>query len=310
MLLQGLRHDPTVSERPEHEENASADAAPQRLDVSVDGVSSPVLVAGPDHASEAVVFIHGTPGAGAEWMDLVRRTGEFARAVAPDMPGYAGADKPRKFDYTVEGYARHLGGLLNELSIERAHLVMHDFGGPWALQWAIRHPDAFASATMINSGVWVDYPRYHVYARIWRTPLLGEMFMATSARASYVWLLRRANSRLSREQANELYDRARPWATKRAILHLYRSTPPDSLGARAEPLRKLDRPALVVWGADDAYVPREMADRQRRSFPSARIELLEGFGHWCFLEDPERIASLVVPFLRDQIRPVSVASTS
>jgi pimeloyl-ACP methyl ester carboxylesterase len=274
---------------------------PRRLTVSVSDVSSPVLTVGPDNASEAVVFVHGNPGAGSEWEDLLGRVGDFARAVAPDMPGYAGADKPRDFDYTVDGYARHLGGLLNELAIERAHLVMHDFGGPWALQWAVSNPEAFASATMINSGVWVDYRHYHLYGRIWRTPLLGELFMATANRPVNGWIVRRENPALSRERANRLYDQLRPWPTKRAILRLYRATPPRSLASRSEPMRALDPPALVVWGADDAYIPREMADRQRLSFPSVHIELLEGLGHWCFLEDPERVASAVVPFLREQV---------
>lgn len=69
----------------------------------------------------------------------------------------------------------------------------------------------------------------------------------------------------------------------------------------ATPLRALDPPTLVVWGAADAYLPREQAERQRQTFPSARIEVLEGVGHWSFLEEPERVASLVVPFLTEQL---------
>jgi pimeloyl-ACP methyl ester carboxylesterase len=263
-------------------------------------VSSPVLSAGPDERSEAVVLVHGNPGAAHEWSDLMRRACGFARCVAIDMPGFGDADKPREFDYTAHGYARHLDGALQQLGIRSAHLVVHDFGGPWALQWAVDHPDAFASATMINSGIWIDYPRYHLYGRIWSTPILGELFMTTSTRAATTLMLGRENPRLSKAQVNQLYEQAHPWATRRAILRLYRSNPPRSLASRSQPMRNIDPPALVVWGATDAYVPRDMAQRQRRSFPSARIEYLEDLGHWCFLEDPERVAALVVPFLRKQ----------
>ena len=93
----------------------------------------------------------------------------------------------------------------------------------------------------------------------------------------------------------------RPWGTKRAVLKLYRATPAKDLGARAEALRALDRAALVVWGTDDAYIPREQAEGQTQSFPSARIELLEGHGHWPHREDPERVATLVIPFLLEQV---------
>jgi pimeloyl-ACP methyl ester carboxylesterase len=269
-------------------------------EVVVGGLRSPVLQAGPAEAGEAVVFVHGNPGPSDDWRDLVERVGAFARAVAPDMPGYGRADKPRDFDYTIEGYAEHLGGVLAELGIRRAHVVAHDFGGPWALAWAVRHSDAFASATLINTGVLIDY-RWHHWAKIWRTPLLGELFQLTASRPAVRLLLGRENPRLSREQLDRIYEALRPWATKRAVLKLYRASPAKTAAAPREALRQLDRPALVIWATEDAYLPTEQAERQQQSFPSARVELLEGHGHWVMIEDPERVASLVVPFLRDQL---------
>jgi pimeloyl-ACP methyl ester carboxylesterase len=267
--------------------------------VTVNGVRCPVLQAGPQNASEAVVFVHGNPGPADDWRDLLGRTGAFTRGVAPDMPGYGEADKPRDFRYTIDGYADHLARVLTELGIDRAHLVAHDFGGPWALAWAVRHPDAFASATLINTGVLLDY-KWHHYAKIYRTPVLGELFQATATRRAFRMVLGRENPRLLPEALDRLYEVSRSWPTKRAVLKLYRATPATALGAVRERLRKLDRPALVVWGTGDAYLPWKQAERQREAFPSARIELLEGLGHWPFLEDPGRIAELVIPFLREQ----------
>jgi pimeloyl-ACP methyl ester carboxylesterase len=116
------------------------------------GVRTPCLDTG-GHAADAAVFIHGNPGAGSDWLDLLAQVGAFGRAVAPDMPGFAKADKPAGFDYTVRGYATHLHALLAALGIERAHLVLHDFGGPWGLAWAAAHPERVASVTLINSGI-------------------------------------------------------------------------------------------------------------------------------------------------------------
>jgi pimeloyl-ACP methyl ester carboxylesterase len=276
-------------------------------EVVVDGVRSPVLQAGTREAGEAVVFVHGNPGPSDDWRDLLEQVGAFARAVAPDMPGYGRADKPRDFHYTIEGYADHLAGVLAELGIRRAHLVAHDFGGMWSLEWAVRHPDSFASATLINTGVMIDY-RWHHYAKIWRTPLLGELFQATSTRPAVRLLLGRENPRLSREALDRIYEALRPWPTKRAVLKLYRATPAERLAAPRDALRALDRPALVIWATEDAYLPTEQAERQRQAFPSARVELLEGHGHWVFLEDAERLASLVIPFLREQVGAGSLKS--
>jgi pimeloyl-ACP methyl ester carboxylesterase len=268
--------------------------------VAVNAVRSPVLCAGQPDQSEAVVFVHGNPGPAEDWRQLLEHTGEFARAVAPDMPGYGRADKPRRFRYTIDGYADHLAGVLDELSISRAHLVLHDFGGPWGLAWAAQHPDAFASATLINTGVLPDYTWHH-YAKIWRTPGLGELFQLTATKPAFRVLLGRENPRLQTAALDRIYDAARGWPTKRAILKLYRASPATLMRGPIDELRALDRPALVLWGTDDAYLPWQMAERQRLAFPSARVELLEGLGHWPFHEDPGRVAELVVPFLRTQV---------
>ena len=64
-----------------------------------------MIEAGPADADEAIVFVHGNPGVAEDWLPLLEPAGAFARAVAIDMPGYGGADKPRDLPYTVPGYA-------------------------------------------------------------------------------------------------------------------------------------------------------------------------------------------------------------
>src|SRR2546426_3799163 len=137
-------------------------------EVVVDGVRSPLIEAGPPDAREAVVFIHGNPGSGLDWYDLLSSAGPFARAVAFDAPGFGRADKPRSFDATVPGYARFIEGALDELGIDRAHLVLHDFGGPWGLAWAASHTEAFASVVIVNAPPVSRY-RWYLLAKVWRT---------------------------------------------------------------------------------------------------------------------------------------------
>ncbi|GIW91791.1 MAG: alpha/beta hydrolase [Pirellulaceae bacterium] len=266
------------------------------------GIHSPYLQRGDRHDDVAVVFVHGNPGSSEDWRDLVGRVGQFARAVAPDMPGFGQADKPKDFDYTVEGYARHLDGILNHLGVRRAHLVLHDFGGPWGLTWAAQHPERLASVTLINIGIMPGY-RWHYLARIWRTPLLGELFQATTTRTAFGLSLRHGNPRgLPKAMVDRMY-RDLDWGTKRAVLRLYRAT--NNPGQMAEALgalfRQLDVPALVIWGAADPYVPVRFAERQREFFPRARIVILEQSGHWPFADDPEAVAGALIPFLQKQL---------
>jgi pimeloyl-ACP methyl ester carboxylesterase len=272
-------------------------------EISVGRVRSPFLEGGPSGSEEAVVFVHGNPGSSRDWETLATHVSQLGRVVAFDMPGFGRADKPPDFEYTVPGYARYLAAALVELGIHRAHLVLHDFGGPWGLAWAGVHPHEFASATLINTGVLRGY-RWHYLARIWRTPLLGELFQATATRRGFHLLLKHGNPRgLPRDFIDRMFDDY-DHGTRRAVLKLYRAT--NDPGGRADELaavlRPLARPALVVWGKHDPYLPVTYAARQREVFPEAEVVILQHSGHWPFADDPSAVADVVLPFLHRQLR--------
>jgi pimeloyl-ACP methyl ester carboxylesterase len=272
--------------------------AVRRRDVFARGLRSPVYEAGPADAEEAAVFVHGNPGSGRDFEDLLAGAGAFVRAVAPDMPGFARADKPRGAPYTVDWFAEQLDALLAGLGVRRAHLVLHDFGGPWGIEWAIRHPDALASLTLLNTGVLLRY-RWHFLARIWRTPVLGEVFQATASRRALGLLVNRLNPQPLPEGFLDRMYAETDRATDRAVRRLYRSVDrPEELGRRhSAALRELRPPALVVWGVGDPYLPPVLAERQREALPDARVVRIEGAGHWPFVDRPAEVAAAVLPFL-------------
>ena len=270
-----------------------------RRDVlEIEGVATPVVSAGRQDDSEAIVCLHGNPGYSADWLDLMKRVAPFSRVVAPDMPGFGDAAKPEGFDYSASGYTRHLTALLEALGVRRAHLVLHDFGVGWGLSWAVANPDRVASLTLVNIGVLPDY-RWHWAARAWRTPWLGEAFMATTNRAGFSLLMKIGNPRgLPAEFVNAMYDHFDA-GTRRAVLRLYRATP--DVGAlftpHAEEFRRWLVPVCVVWGAKDPYLPLKYAQMQREYFPAAEINIFEDSGHFPHTDNPERFAEIVVPFL-------------
>jgi pimeloyl-ACP methyl ester carboxylesterase len=273
----------------------------RRSEVTVNGVRSPVLEAGPAGAEEAIVFVHGNPGIAAHWTKLLEPAGAFARAIALDMPGYGGADKPRELPYTVDGYAAHLTGALEQLGVRRVHLVLHDFGGPWGLQWAADHPELHASTVLINTGVLLR-EGWHALAKVWRTPVLGELFFMSSTRGGFRQFMKRTNPpSFPMSYADELFDLYADKATRRAVLTLYRNTPAGPHAEAIAPrLREHPRPTLVVWGAKDPYLKLRLAERQREVFRDARVTILPNSGHWPLADDPAGVAAAVLPFLREQ----------
>lgn len=275
----------------------------ERKELTVNGIRTPIDWCSPSNKlenEEAVIFVHGNPGSSKDWEAFIPHVGKFANAVAPDMPGYGKADRPSDFSYTVEGYAQHLYSLTNHLGIKTVHLVLHDFGGPWGLQFAANHPDMVKSIVLVNTGLLPEY-KWHTYARIWRTPILGELFQALATRCAFRMLLNRDNPKPFPEEFTDRMFNDSDWGLSKGMLKLYRSVASlaDFSMQLGTSLKVLNLPALVLWGENDKYMPVRFAEIQKDYFDT-KIYHLPNCGHWPMIDNPELITSYLIPFLEKQ----------
>ncbi|HWH20070.1 MAG TPA: alpha/beta hydrolase [Solirubrobacterales bacterium] len=276
-----------------------ATVAVRRRRFEAAGASSRLVEAGPEEARTAVVFVHGNPGSCDDWEPLVGAVGGAGtRALAFDLPDFGETIAPAGFEHTVPGYAAFVDAALAAHEVERVHLVLHDFGGPIGLAWTTSNADRLESLTLIDIGILPGY-KWHKLARIWRTPVLGEVFQAITTRSAFRSNISRAEPQgLPRPFVETMYDHY-DRRTKRAVLKLYRDTDdpgapdPDLVAA----LRERDPPALVIWGGGDPYLPSSYAERQVEFLPRAEVNVLPQSGHWPFADDPAEVERLLLAFL-------------
>jgi pimeloyl-ACP methyl ester carboxylesterase len=250
-----------------------------------------------DRASWApVLFLHGKPTDGDDFLSLLARTG----GIAPDLPGFGRSAKPADFSYSIDGYADFLAAFVDHLGLDRFSLVVHDWGGV-GLALAQRRPAAIERLVVIDSVPLLPGYRWHRWARVWRTPVLGELAMGFSTR----FILRRALRAAfvtPDPHVDALADRA--WSrfdhgTQRAILKLYRSAPPEVLARAGVRLGEIAAPALVVWGEQDPYLPTDFAHAYAEALGGpTRVRTVPDAGHWPWLERPE-LADEIASFLRE-----------
>lgn len=280
---------------------ATTDAASavRRRPLAAAGTSTRLVEAGPPEATAAVVFLHGNPGSADDWEPLVAAVGETGvRALAFDLADFGETPAPAGFEHSAGGYAAFVEAALAALAVERPHLVLHDFGGPIGLTWAATQAGRLDSLTLIDTGILPGY-KWHRLARIWRTPVLGEIFQATTTRGAFRRAIDGSEPRGLPlpfvEGMFDHYDRR----TRRAVLKLYRATAepgaPDPRLLAA--LRAADPPALVIWGGGDPYLPASYAERQRDFLPRAEVHVLPHSGHWPFADDPAAVERLLLAFL-------------
>jgi pimeloyl-ACP methyl ester carboxylesterase len=230
---------------------------------------------------EPILYLHGVPTDSGDWLPFLERTGGYA----PDLPGFGQSDKPPHFDYSIAGYGRWLRGFVEAIGIDGFSLVVHDWGSV-GLALAQDLPERVRRLVVIDAVPFLPGYRWHRAARIWRTPLAGELAMGTT----FKFTLRRGGV------PEPLLDRAYSrfdHGTQRAILKLYRSAPPEALQAAGARLAAIEAPALVLWGERDPYIPASFAQAYADALGGeARVEIAAGAGHWPWVESPELIETV------------------
>lgn len=230
------------------------------------------------------LYLHGVPVNGRDWVPFLERTG----GIAPDLPGFGRSDKSAAFDYSIPGYTQFLRALIDELGLERFALAVHDWGGV-GLALAQEQPERTERLVIADAVPLVPGYRWHPIARIWRTPVLGELFQGSTARWSVRFLMRRIGA-LPDHAIPEFADAMLEHfdqGTQRAILRLYRSAPPDVLARAGERLGEVRAPALVVWGEKDPFLPTSFAHAMANALGGeAEVRIVPGGRHWPWLDDP------------------------
>ncbi len=242
-----------------------------------------------DSDATPTLYVHGVPSAGFEWREFLRRGG----GIAPDLPGFGRSAKDADFDYSIAGYGAFIESFMDTLALERANLVVHDWGAV-ALDFAQRRPERIGRLVVIDAVPLLPGYTWHRTAKIWRTPLLGELSMATTTPTVTRLLTRESNATpgpLPESWLREAFSTLDA-GTKHAILCLYRASDPDVLAAAGTRLRDIGAPALVVWGEQDPYLPTGFA-HDYANVLGAELELLADAGHWPWLDRPDVIDRIV-----------------
>jgi pimeloyl-ACP methyl ester carboxylesterase len=239
------------------------------------------------------LYLHGVPTNSDDWLPFLARTG----GLAPDLPGFGRSGKPGSRLYTIAEYDRFLERFVQESGAQRVKLVVHDWGTV-GLALAQRLPALVERLVIINAVPLLAGYRWHRTARIWRTPVLGELAMGTTSRPVLRFLSRESNATpgpMPEAWLDSVLDHF-DQGTQRAILRLYRSSPPTVLAAAGERLATLRMPALVAWGMRDPYIPGRFGAAYASALPHAELLELPDAGHWPWLDRPD-LVDRVVDFL-------------
>lgn len=243
-----------------------------------------------------VVMIHGSLGSLHMWEGWARELAPRLRLITVDLPGHGLTGAWPRDEYTIEAYTDFIEVLVDTLHLDRFVLIGHSMGGAVAWSFAATRPDRVSHLVLVDPA---GYPRQGeapLPMRLARMPVVGDVGIYFKPER----LVRRSLEEVYADPAMVTPDRIKRYSelqrfpgNREATLQRARTQEPLD----PTPLKRLDVPTLILWGAKDRWVPVSDAFRFQNAIKGAKLEIFQNLGHNPMEEDPKATAAAVAAFL-------------
>ncbi|TMB50146.1 MAG: alpha/beta fold hydrolase [Chloroflexi bacterium] len=259
-------------------------------------------------------MLHGHPA----WIYVRRFIRGLAeagfRAIAHDQIGFDRSDKPeREGDYTIQRNVKHFAALMDALTLDGVTLVVHDFGGPLGLAWAIENRDRVKRLVILNTFAGSIPAQADKTALLWiklmGAPALGELLVKGARLPVRIFLLRMGIVHRERIGENERAAYLAPhptWGSRAGLLAYPRLWPFEERNPTWALARQIEdglpklagKPALICRGLKDPGYQSGLLTLGAECFPGAEVHEFEDASHFVQEDAHERIVPLIIHFLR------------
>jgi epoxide hydrolase 4 len=260
---------------------------------------------------EVVLLLHGFPQAAEAWLrQLPALAAAGYHAVAPDLRGYGGSDRPHGVSsYALPRLVADAVGLLDALGARQAAVVGHDWGGAVAWALAARHPERVRRLVVVNAPHPARFRQLlrtrdqlvrSWYALFFQLPFLPELLLRRNRFAALRGVFRRGARTpdvFSRDEVEAYLSALRPPGALTAALNYYRAMGRDALLRRRGGGSRVEVPTLLAWGEQDPHLSPRNAEGLERWVPHLRVHRFPRATHWVPAEEASELNSLILDFL-------------
>lgn len=234
-----------------------------------------------------ILWLHGEEGLDPE-APFLDRLAECGQVIAPSHPGFGHSPDADGID-TVDDLSYLYLDLLAEHGARGAVLMGASLGGWIAAAMAVKCTARLAHLVLVAPlGIKVGDRE---------TRDIPDIFALDADEVRALQYADPARAVVDYTALSE--DRVTVIARNREAVALYGWEPYFHDPKLPRRLHRVDVPTLLLWGAQDRFVTADYyGAAYRAAIPGARLETIDGAGHFPHLERPEALVARVAAFLR------------
>lgn len=248
-----------------------------------------------DPSKPTMVLIHGFLSSSFCYRKIIPLLENEFRIIAIDLPPFGKTEKSTRFVHSYTNMAKLVIQLVQELQIKKAYIVGHSMGGQVSLIAAKERPDLFEKVVLLCSSGYMK--------RVHPTLICGSYIPYFYLCIKH-WL---ASQGILKNLYNVVYDRSlidqemmdgymEPFYDDRIFMALNRMIRDHEGDLRAEELKLIEQPSLLIWGNEDKVVPLQIGERLKNDLPNATFFAFHNTGHLVPEERPEHVSEKIVDF--------------
>ncbi len=250
-----------------------------------------------------LVMLHGGGPGASSWSNFGPALPGFAekfRTILIDQPGFGGSDKPEVEGNYYRHAAKYVIGLLDQLGIDRVHLLGNSLGGGTAMRLALEHPDRVGRLILMGPGG-LSLNLFHADPTEGVKRLMEFNMSPTKESLKDFISTMVVNQDLVTDELVEarFADATAPGAREAMMSMGMSFYNPESFedGMLWREAHRLRKHTLLTWGREDRVNPLDGAMVALKLIPKAQLHVFPNCGHWAQIEAAEEFLEVSAQFL-------------
>ena len=247
-----------------------------------------------------IVLVHGTAASLHTWDAWTHELKKTNRVIRMDLPAFGITGPNKNADYSLEAYTTFLHSFLEKLQLKKFHIAGNSLGGNIAWNYTADYPENVEKLILVDASGLPTNKQPPAIFKMAKTPLLKTLFLYVTPKILIKKNIEEVyadDSKITDELVDRYHKMALRVGNRKAFIDRAKTDFGLDSIVNIKKLKSIQTPTLLIWGAQDLWIPLGNGIRMDRILVNSKLEVLENSGHVPMEENPNESLKILKNFL-------------